>query len=145
MSAPVPRDRALAVAALAAACLWSAGCSFYYSSRSISDSVESSSRSSSSSSPGSNESAYREDVSDYVLAYVTSGGSESGLMSGIGDLAAKRAISDWESEPYTWEGIGRGLGRTRISEVELDVYKKNWSGGDPVRMAGIQKGFEDAR
>lgn len=145
MPALVPRVRARAVCALAAVCLWSAACSFSYSSKSISDSVESSSRSSSSSSPRSNENAYREDVSDYVLAYVTSGGNESGLMSGIGDLAAKRAISDWEAEPYTWEGIGRGLGRTRISEVELDVYKKNWSEGDPVKMAGIQKGFEEAR
>jgi hypothetical protein len=144
MPAELPRVRALAACALAA-CLWSAGCSFYYSSRSISDSVESSSRSSSSSSPGSNEAAYRDEVSDYVRAYVTSGGSEWGLLEGIGDLAAKRAISDWEAEPYTWEGIGRGLGRTRISEVELHVYKKNWSGGDPVRMAGIQKGFEETR
>jgi len=145
MVAHVPPVRALAACALAVASLWSAGCSFSYSSRSISDSVESSSRSSSSSSPGSNESAYRDDVSDYVLAYVTSGGTEWGLLGGIGDLAAKRAISDWEAEPYTWEGIGHGLGRTRVSEVELDVYKKNWSGGDPVRMIAIQKGFEEAR
>ena len=123
-------------------------CSFSYSSQSSSDSSKSSSESSSSSSRSSSPNsatAYRNDVSDYTEAYVVSGGSDGAFLNGIGGLAEKRGITDWESDENTWIGIGRGLGRTQITTVQLGVYKENWGGGDPQRMQQIQKGFDAAR
>ena len=122
-------------------------CSFSYSSQSSSDSSKSSSESSSSSSRSSSpnsEAAYRKDVSDYTEAYVVSGGSDGAFLNGIGRLAEKRGITDWESDENTWIGIGRGLGGTQITAVQLGVYKENW-GVDPQRMQSIQKGFDAAR
>ena len=123
-------------------------CSFSYSSKSISDSSKSSSESSSSSSRSSSpnsEAAYRNEVSDYTEAYVVSGGSGGAFLNGIGGLAEERGITDWESDENTWIGIGRGLGRTQITAVQLGVYKENWGGRDPQKLQQIQKGFDAAR
>jgi hypothetical protein len=118
-------------------------------SRSVSDSIESSSDSSSSvsssSSPESNETKYRKDVESYTKAFVVSGGSDSTFMAGIGDLAQKRGITDWEANDNTWLGIGRGLGGTKIDKVQLDVYERNWTGGDAAKIKLIQKGFDQVR
>lgn len=138
------------VALLAAANL---ACSFSYSSKSISDSIASSSKSVSnsvsspfaSSSPESDESKYQKDVEGYTQAFVVSGGSDSAFMGGISDLAKKRGITDWESDEHTWIGIGRGLGRTKIDSVQLGVYQKNWTGGDPAKIKLIQQGFDEVR
>jgi hypothetical protein len=126
----------------------SLACSFSYSSQSFSDSSKSSSESSSSSSRSSSPNsgaAYRNDVADYTEAYVVSGGSDGAFLNGIGGLAEKRGITDWESDENTWTGIGRGLGRTAITAVQLGVYKENWGGGDPQKMQQIQQGFDAAR
>ena len=123
-------------------------CSFSYSSKSLSDSSKSSSDSSSSSSRSSSpntEAEYRNDVSDYTEAYVVSGGSDGAFLNGIGGLAETRGITDWESDENTWTGIGSGLGRTAITDVQLGVYKENWGGGDPQKIQQIQKGFDAAR
>ena len=137
--------RAFALAGAGALAAASLACSFSYSSGSISDSVESSSDSSSSSSPQSNASKYRDDVASYTQAYVVSGGNEGAFLNGIGDLAQKRGITDWESNDNTWRGIGRGLGRTKIDSVQLGVYEKNWAGDDPAKVKLIRKGFGEVR
>ena len=98
------------------------------SSKSVSDST-------SSSSPESNESNYQKDVESYTQAFVVSGGSDTAFMSGIGDLAKKRGITNWEADEHTWIGIGRGLGRTKIDKTQLGVYQTNWSGGDRRRRS----------
>jgi hypothetical protein len=141
----------VALSSAAVALLLLAGplaCSFSYSSQSFSDSSKSSSDSSSSSSRSSSPNtgaAYRNDVSDYTEAYVVSGGSDGAFLNGIGGLAEKRGITDWESDENTWIGIGRGLGKTPITNVQLGVYKENWGGGDPQTMQQIQTGFDAAR
>ena len=135
---------------LAALLATSLACSFSYCSKSLSDSsksssesVSGSSRSSSGSSSPEKQSAarYEEDVADYTEAYLLSGGGDSGFLRGVGDIARDRGVSDWESEQVTWEGIGRGLARVRVSDVQLEVYKSNWSGGDVAKMKSIQRGY----
>jgi hypothetical protein len=141
--------RACALAVAAAFAAATLACSFSYSSKSISESSsgssESSSGSSSSSSPGSDETNYRKDVESYTQAFVQSGGSPSSFMTGIGDIAHKRGITNWEADENTWLGIGRGLGRTKIDEVQLGVYQTNWSGGDANKVKLIQKGWDQVR
>ena len=106
---------------------------------------ETGSSSSSSSSPESNSSKYRNDVASYTHAYVVANGEQGAFLSGVGDLARKRGITDWESDENTWTGIGNGLGKTKIDEVALAVYEKNWAGGDPEKTRLMRKGFHDAR
>jgi hypothetical protein len=129
-------------------------CSFSYSSGSLSDSsksssdsVSNSSRSSSgSSSPEEKQQArYEQDVADYTEAYVVSGGSDGGFLRGVGDIAEKRGVSDWEADTVTWQGIGRGLARVNPSAVQLEVYKSNWTGGDAAKMQSLEKGYASER
>lgn len=138
---------------VALATLGSVGCSI---STSPSDSSESSSdssgslsdsagSSSGSSSPEGKEAAYRDDVRDYTATYVKSGGRIADFDKKLGELARSRGITDWEENMATYEGIGRGLGKAGVRGVELDTYVQNLAGGDPKKMAAIQKGYESAR
>lgn len=129
-------------------------CSFSYSSKSSSDSSKSSSDSSGGSSRSSSGSSspeekqqarYEQDVADYTEAYVVSGGGQEGFLRGVGDIAEKRGVSDWESDTVTWQGIGRGLARVNPSAVQLDVYKSNWTGGDPSKLKSLEKGYASER
>jgi len=120
----------------------SAGCSLSASSKSSSDSSSASSESSSkSSSPESKEAAYRDDVQDYTEAYVKSGGQFDAFQKRIGELAKKHDITNWEDSMATYEGVGAGLGRARVNQVQVDAYKQNLGKGDPQKMDAIQKAY----
>jgi len=130
------------------------GCSFSYSSKSSSDSSTSSSKSSAGSSQSSSDSsspdqaharAYKADIADYTQAYVISGGSAGSFLDGIGAIAKKRGVSDWESDAATWQGIGVGLARANVTKSQLDVYKTNWSSGNSEAMKEIQRGYDGGR
>jgi len=123
------------------ACAGALACSFSYSSESFSDSSKSSSGSS-----GGDDSKFRNDVAQYTEAFVEAGGKQDeSFFSGLGDLARKRGISDWESEPSTWEAIGRGLGRTGVSEAQRTAYGAAWAGGDEEKQSAMARGFAAAR
>jgi hypothetical protein len=137
-------QRSVSAAALAAAALALAvgGCSFSYSSESISGSIEGSSKSSSSSSPGDKETAYRDDVRDYTSAYVRSSADAHAFFRGLGQLAERHGVTGWEADRATWVGIGEGLAKAEVSGAQLDAFKHSLTGDDPARMATIQEGFE---
>jgi hypothetical protein len=140
-----PRRLCLAVAA--ALVLASAlGCSFSYSSESISDSSKGSSDSSGSSSGEKDAAAFRDDVTTYTAAWVAAGGrAVEGFFGGLGELARKRGVSDWEGEPATWEAIGRGLGRSDLSEAERIAYAHAWTGGDAAKTDALDRGLAAAQ
>jgi hypothetical protein len=110
------------------------------SSEASSDSSGSSSRSSS---PESAEASYRDDVRDYTAAYVkSSGGRAADFNAKLGELARNRGIANWEDNMTTYDGIGRGLAKAGVTDVERDTYVANLSGGDPKRAAAIRKGYD---
>jgi hypothetical protein len=121
-----------------------AGCSFSHSSESFSDSSTSSSESSAASSKG-DRSAFGDDVVEYTEAFVETGGGTASFLGGVGDLASKRGITDWEADPHAWESIGRGLGRTETGDAQIAAYEAAWTDGDRARMAAIQKGVDAVR
>ena len=123
------------VSLLIAAMLGLAGCSISASSKSSSDS-------SASSSPESQETQYRNDVRDYTAAYVKSGGRIEDYRRQLGVLAKQRGITDWEQNPMTYDGIGRGLGKAKVSQVELDTYTSNLAGSDPAKTKAIKDGYD---
>ena len=122
------------------------GCSFSHSSESFSDSSKGSSDSSTSSSGEKDSSAFRDDVETYTAAYVGAGGrGEESFFGGLGDLARKRGVSDWEGEPATWEAIGRGLGRSHLADAERIAYVRAWTGGDADKTDALDRGLAAAR
>jgi hypothetical protein len=135
-----PIRRALLLAT-GLACASALGCSFSYSSESFSDSSKSSSGSS-----GGDESKFRDDVAQYTESFVEAGGNQDeSFFSGLGDLARKRGVSDWESESSTWEAIGHGLGRTEVSDAQRTAYEAAWASGDEEKQSAMARGFDKAR
>lgn len=120
------------------------GCSI---SDSISDSISSPFKwsSHSSNSSGDEKAAYQHDVRDYTQAYVHSSSDVEGFKKGLASLAQKHGITNWEADETTYLGIGEGLGKAKVSQTQLEVYKTNLSGGNPVKAASIQKGYEQQR
>jgi hypothetical protein len=123
----------------------SVGCSFSASSESSAASSDSSAHSSESSSksssPDSKEATYRDDVRDYTEAYVKSGGQFDAFQRRIGELAKQYDITNWEDNLATYEGIGAGLGRAKVSQVQVDAYKENLGKGDLRKMETIQQAY----
>ena len=97
----------------------SAGCSLSASSKSSSDSSSAS----------------------YTEAYVKSGGQFDAFQKRVGELAKKHDITNWEDSMATYEGVGAGLGRARVNQVQVDAYKENLGQGDPKKMEAIQKAY----
>lgn len=150
--------------AVALVCTIALGCSISYSSNSISDSARNSSESSghsSDSSVASSESSspardkekskeeisrFDQDVEQYTLTFLGAGGSdEASFLSGLGDLARKHGVSDWESEPSTWEAIGRALARSQSSTAQRVAYQAAWTGGDAAKQSAVAKGISTAQ
>jgi hypothetical protein len=137
-----PVHRLSAVLLIGAVLLLPLGCSLSYSSKSSS---ESSASSSGSSSPESAETQYRNDVRDFTAAYVKSGGRLDDFKRQLGDLAKQRGITNWEENLATYEGIGRGLGKAKASQVEVDTYTANLAGGNAAKAKAIKDGYEAER
>lgn len=133
------RAACVLAALLAAACQ---GCSFSDSSESISKSVSSPFTSSSKSSTASSQ-RYEEDVRDYTAGYVGGGGSTAaGLRSGLASVASRHGVTNWEADMDTFEGIGQGLAKARVSQAQYQGYRDSLSGGDAAKAAAIDRGYE---
>lgn len=127
------------------------GCSFSYSSKSISDSVAASSKSISDSSESSSpsdsstsathEAQYREDVRDFTAAYVRQGDDIASLQRGLAAIAERHGVSDWEAVAATWEGVGEGLRLAHAPPVEVDAISEALARGDSERRREIARGY----
>jgi len=131
--------RALAVVLLSCVLALPQGCSFSASSESSSDSSASSSKSSS---PGSAEAQYKSDVREYTAAYVKTGGQFDAYRRGLGDIAKKHTITNWEDNTVTYEGIGEGLGEAKASDLQFKAYMDGLAGQDASKRAAMQKGYD---
>ena len=124
------------------------GCSISESiSKSVSSPFEWSSDSIASSSGSSSRTRadYVNDVRDYTQAYVKSGGDFDTFTQGLGQIAARHGVSNWESDSDTYTGIGQGLKKAGMTPMQLDVWKTNMAKGDPSKAAAIQKGYDSYR
>jgi hypothetical protein len=76
------------------------------SSRSISRSISSPSESSS---ENEEDSMYKSKIRDYSYGYAKAGGDPQAFARGIGALAQRRGIHDWEKDETTCRAIGEGF------------------------------------
>lgn len=116
------------------------GCSI---SESVSSPFESSSASISSSSGSSSDgrATYRNEVRDYTEAFVKSGGRVENFDRGLGTIAARHGVTNWEGDEDTYVGIGAGLKKAGLAPAQFDAWQTNLSGGDATRAAWIEKGY----
>ena len=119
------------------------GCSL---STSISDSVSSpfkwSSDSSSSGSSDERKESYQHDIRNFTEVHARSSNDVAGLTRGLAAISEKHGITDWEADTSTYIGIGEGLAKAKVPQIEVDAYKITLAQGDSVKTAAIQKGYE---
>jgi len=138
------------VLAMTAASVAGLGCSFSYSSKSISDSVSASgasiSGSSESSSPSSDgkqaEALYREDVRDFTASYARGDGDVADFQRSLAAIARRHGVSDWEAAEATWTGVGEGLRRAAASEHRVEALSDALAGDDAQRRREIRRGYD---
>lgn len=119
-------------------------CSFVDSSKSISNSVSSPFKWSSGSSAGGGDSAYRQQIRDYTYAYAHSGGDLSAFRRGVGSLASKRGITDWESDDATVTSIGAGLRQSGMGKTEMQEFAAALFPDGSKRSELVEEGYASA-
>ena len=110
---------------------------------SISDSISSPFESSSASSRSSesNMSKFHRQVIDYTATFATGQGDFDAFMRGIGDLASRYSIANWESDPATYVAIGQGLRQAKVGSGVMEAYVTNIAKGDTTKANAIRKGY----
>lgn len=83
---------------------------------------------------------YREDVRDFTAAHIQAGGNVENLRRGLGEVAAKHGISDWETNESTFRGIGQGLAKAGYSQVQADAFATVLTQSE-LHLRWIQDGF----
>lgn len=131
-------------AALLALFVVAAGCSISKSSESLSKSSSSPFKWSSSSSPGDGDPEYEKEVEDYAFAYARSGGDVSAFRRGVGAIAERRGITDWEGDDPTVRSIGAGLRQSGIGRAEAESFAGELFVADRGRVEVLLKGYDRA-
>lgn len=133
-------------ALIAGLALLQAGCSFYYSSESSWKTSTSPSRSSASSSPDDDDGdeddeAYRNDVRDFTAAYAAARRDLDGFERGLGEVARRHGVTDWEADDATFVAIGAGLKRAGVGADDRAAYETAIGAGEPAKRALIRRGY----
>lgn len=122
-------------------------CSFSHSSRSSSKSASSpfKSISRSSGSSGAERRTYQKEVRQFSFAFARSGGDPAAFRRGVGAVAEKHGITNWEEDAETLRSIGAGMRDAGIGETEMRSLTQELVGSDPNRMEQVEKGYQKAR
>ena len=128
-----------------------AGCSFSYSSGSISDSLESSSGSIGSSSESSSSKQgiskdklpYRDDIANLTYSVAGSSMTASEFPNALSRTARQFKISNWSQEKATFNGIGKGLKKAGIAKENIakQAFLANVLSSNKDALKLIQEGY----
>ena len=120
-----------------------AACSISYSSESLSKSISSPFKSSSDSSGGESDSAYLDEVRSYAAGFANSGGDATAFRRGLGSVAERRGLHDWEDDDPTCKAIGQGFQRAGLTRDAAQALLGQIFAGRSDRAAIALKGFDD--
>jgi hypothetical protein len=134
-----------ALALLLGASLAAPGCSISASSESLSKSVSSPFKSSSASSGGeSDDPAYQDEVRSYAAGFARSGSDANAFRRGVGSIAERRGIHDWEDDDATCRAIGAGLEQAELNESRAEALAGDLLAGRADRVEVVMKGYQAA-
>jgi hypothetical protein len=131
--------RLVALASLAAC---TAACGFLSdSARSASKSVSSPLRSSGSSSEREDR-AYMREIRDFSFGYARSGGDAQAFARGVGSLAQRHGITDWESDRDTCRAIGQGFRAAGLDRPAARRFVESLVPANSVSAQWMREGYE---
>ncbi len=112
--------------------------------RSLSNSLASSSESFASDDDDEEEATnYRRDIRVLTASYLTDGVSADGVefRRDLGRVAERHGVSDWESNPSTYEAIGAGLRQAGIDRRQIS---ERFAGTHPKALKLMERGYDAA-
>lgn len=85
-------------------------------------------------------------MADYTTAYVRSSkGDYAAFQRGLGEIAARHGISNWEAQPITYNAVGVGLKKANLSDAQYETFQRNFTASDYAKMQDIQEGYDATR
>ncbi len=143
------------VLVLLAVCGLGAGCAFFNSSSTSSESLQSISKSlrfvsnlvqssseSSSGDDGGVAAAYGRDVRNFTAAFVDSDASRDEFLRNLGRIAEAHGITHWERERETYVAVGAGLRQAGVDRVALRTFQETLAGADPAVVESLLEGYD---
>jgi len=118
---------------------WIAG-----SSTAIAGSIESISASSGSPATPKSSVAYLRDVRAWTLEFERSPGSQEDFLRGIGRIAERHGLTDWEADPNTLVAIGQGLKDAGWSDAQMQELRGSLVGAAPGAVERVFAGYRSA-
>jgi hypothetical protein len=92
------------------------------------------------------EQQHEEEIKIYTASYLAGDrAAGDGFTRGLSVIAWGRGISDWESSPTTWIGVGRGLAAAGLRPQLVAGYAQSWSDGNPDILVLLEQGYALAR
>jgi hypothetical protein len=117
-------------------------CSISNSSETLSDSMSSPFDWSSSSSDSSmGDSAYRQDVSDYTVAFTRDARDYDAFRTGLRQLAETHGITNWEEDAFTCASVGLGLQRADLDRADALHFGEDLLGGNAAARRELEAGY----
>ncbi len=137
---------ALSGAALLLLVFGTSACSISNSSETLSNSISSpfewsSDSSDSSSDSSAGDSAYRQDVSDYTVAFATGDGDLDAFRSGLRLLSERRGVTNWEEDGLTLASIGQGLNEAGWKPDAMRAFAQELLGANAPGLEALQAGY----
>jgi hypothetical protein len=134
--------RSLVWVAVAAVVAGSTACSISNSSETLSDSMSSPFDWSSSSSDSSvGDSAYRQDVSDYTVAFARDSRDYDAFRAGLRQLSETHGITNWEDDAFTCASIGLGLQHARLGSAQALRFGEDLLGRNASARQALEAGY----
>jgi hypothetical protein len=110
----------------------------------ISGSIESISRSSGSPPAATASAAYQRDVRAWTREFEGAPGSQEDFLRGIGRVAERHGLTDWEAEPGTLVAIGQGLKDAGWSEERMRDLRERLAAVPPPAVEAVFDGYRGA-
>jgi hypothetical protein len=87
---------------------------------------------------------YMNKIRDYAYGYARAGGDPQAFARGVGALAQRRGIHDWEEDEYTCRAIGEGfhdagLGKSATRRAVEGIVMKDSSCGFNIRAGYYER------
>jgi hypothetical protein len=110
----------------------------------ITGSIESISRSSGSPPDAAASAAYLRDVRAWTREFERAPGSQEDFLRGIGRVAERHGLTDWEAQPATLVAIGQGLKDAGWSDAQMRDLRERLAAVPPAAVESVFEGYRGA-
>jgi hypothetical protein len=83
---------------------------------------------------------YKNDVGLLTVLHLRGRSSADGFKRDLSDVAARHGVADWESNAFTFLGVGQGLKRAGVSQSEFNEFLARVAAPDAAGL--VKRGYD---